>query len=265
MAADPRHVREALRRTETQLQKLVEPMEGQLHDAARALAATEDRLRATHVALVKQLAFWRDLLYECEHAVDEDGGQPDCSALYRRCAMIEGQIDRLRRLQTELEQTTAQYDKAAAEVRRAIHDDVPAAIHWLHDRDTALARFDDSGSIGALVAAAGGSQAEKLVTLGRAALASGNPVLLTIFAAAFDGMGTHGAKYNAARQSFLRSLAPFSVARGPAEKPISFHLEREWWSPPEGEDGTVWQRDQTTIWNADSQPSTFYAVVVNEG
>lgn len=207
MAADPRHVREALRRTETQLQKLVEPTERQLHDAARALAATEDRLRATHVALVKQLAFWRDLLYECEHAVDEDGGQPDCSALYRRCAMIEGQIDRLRRLQTELEQTTAQYDKAAAEVRRAIHDDVPAAIHWLHDRDTALARFDDSGSIGALVAAAGGSQAEKLVTLGRAALASGNPVLLTIFAAAFDGMGTHGAKYNAARQSFLRSLA----------------------------------------------------------
>lgn len=68
-----------------------------------------------------------------------------------------------------------------------------------------------------------------------------------------------------ARTSFLRSLAPFSVARGPAEKPISFHLEREWWSPPEGEDGTVWQRDQTTIWNPDSQPSTFYAVVVNEG
>lgn len=64
------------------------------------------------------------------------------------------------------------------------------------------------------------------------------------------------------RANFLRSLTPFTVSRGQADKPISFHLEREWWSPPEEEEGTLWQRDKTTIWNPDSQPSTFYAVVL---
>ncbi len=207
MAADPRHVREALRRTETRLQGLVEPTERQLHEATRAIAAAEERLRAAHTALEKELAYWRDLLYECEHTEDEDGRRPDCSGLYRRCAAIERQIDHLRRLQNEFAQTTAHYQKAAAEARRAIHDDVPAANHWLRDRDAALSRFDTTGSVGMMVAAAGVSQAERLVTLGRAALSSGNPALLSTFSAAFKGMGTHGSRYATARQSFLRSLA----------------------------------------------------------
>lgn len=68
-----------------------------------------------------------------------------------------------------------------------------------------------------------------------------------------------------ARTTFLRSLASFTVSRGPAEKPIAFQLQREWWSPPEREDGTSWRKDRISIWNPDSQPSTFYAVVVNDG
>jgi hypothetical protein len=65
-----------------------------------------------------------------------------------------------------------------------------------------------------------------------------------------------------ARKTFLRSLAGFAVERGLSVKPISLKLERPWWDPPDQEEGTFWKRGEVTIWNPDSQPESFYAVVL---
>ena len=64
------------------------------------------------------------------------------------------------------------------------------------------------------------------------------------------------------RKDLLRSLTGFEVSRGEAEKPIALELEREWWSPPRKQQGTTWTREDITVWNPDSEPETFYAVVL---
>ena len=65
----------------------------------------------------------------------------------------------------------------------------------------------------------------------------------------------------ASRGELLRSLNGFETSRGPLKKPISLELERPWWSPPKGQEGTYWVRSAVTVWNPDGQPDTFYAVI----
>ncbi len=65
-----------------------------------------------------------------------------------------------------------------------------------------------------------------------------------------------------ARKALLPSLSSFQVSRGKAEKPIALKLERAWWNPPEGEQGTLWRNGGVSIWNPDSRPDIFYAVVL---
>lgn len=66
------------------------------------------------------------------------------------------------------------------------------------------------------------------------------------------------------RTEFLRALSDFEVSRGVAERPISLKLERMWWSPPGGEEGTYWKREEATIWSPDRYPETFFVVVLLE-
>jgi hypothetical protein len=67
------------------------------------------------------------------------------------------------------------------------------------------------------------------------------------------------------RAALLRSLAALRVSRGKADKPIALELERPWWDPPEGVEGTYWRAGGTTVWNPDSLPDLFYAVVLLPG
>lgn len=65
------------------------------------------------------------------------------------------------------------------------------------------------------------------------------------------------------RVAFLQALADpaFAVSRGRPQKPIALKLERDWWNPPEKQEGTLWKRDRVAIWNPDSESHAFFAVV----
>lgn len=69
---------------------------------------------------------------------------------------------------------------------------------------------------------------------------------------------------DAPRRDFLRSLSDFEVTHGVPEKPISLKLERAWWDPPDKQEGTTWKRGEVTVWNPDTRPDLFYAVLATE-
>jgi hypothetical protein len=146
--------------------------------------------------------------------VDDEGRRPNCSQYYRRVQNIKDAISQLAALGQRYERTVGHYQTAAAGLREVIGKDIPAAAHWLREREKALEKFE-GGAVGITSRSPAKASAPKsgtapgidaLNAFGAAAVASGSPALLSAFNSYFAGMGGHGYKYQKARQAYLRSL-----------------------------------------------------------
>jgi hypothetical protein len=205
MAGDPRQVREAMRTMEANLQRLVEPTEMQMREAERAIENTTTYLQNAENAV-------RNAMEQCQRDIDacedmrRDGYDVNCGYLYYRYSELERTYRQLVTYQQQLRKMVDKYQSAAGGARQVIYETVPSACHWLREREAALKKFDTTRGIATSTSQSKGSQAENLGQFGRAAIASGNPALLSAFLGTFEGMGTHGYKYKRARQEFLRSL-----------------------------------------------------------
>ncbi|MCZ2156795.1 MAG: hypothetical protein LC114_23355 [Bryobacterales bacterium] len=214
MSGDPQQVIVALRAVETRLQGMVGPAEEQLRLAERQIARAREMIEVALVDLQRALAQAEQALAECESQVDDEGRRPDCSGYNRKIESIEIQISQMMAARQQFESCVYSYQNAANAIREVISQDIPAATHWLRERERALKKFE-SGSVG--VKSGGGGSAtgaskssmpslESIVAAGKIGLATGNAALLSAFNAYFEGMGTHGAKYRRAQQEYFRSI-----------------------------------------------------------
>lgn len=213
MAGDPSRVREAMRAMETHLQGMVVPAEEQLDNVERMIAQAATMVEQAMASLTRQLAQAEDALADCEAQETEDY-RPNCSQYYRHCRQIESILSQTAAMGQQFEREVGRYQGAAAGLREVIGHDIPAATHWLRDRERALEKFErDSVGVKAQgkPKASGpkpraGSNIDAINAFGATAIASGNATLLSAFNSIFEGMGGHGYKYQKARQEYLRSL-----------------------------------------------------------
>lgn len=206
MATDPQKVRTALRVVETQLQGSIEPIESHLQARAQTINHMDEALNNVGALLNRQ---YMELKLACQDCVAQRSSDRnvDCSSLFRALEKQERILGNFERIRQSYRQAVRQYQNSAHGARRVIQQDIPAACHWLRERDDALAKFDGGLSTGSKTEASGMSRDTKqLLTLGQAAVATRDPHLLGTFLAALDRMGNHGSIYQRNRQQFLRNL-----------------------------------------------------------
>jgi hypothetical protein len=205
MAADPRLVREAVRMTETRLQGMVEPTERLLQTTGHTITNTAETLNAIAASLREKLELTKQALKECEERKGRDK-RVNCNRLLQRHQNLERKISQLASLQQEFNRAADRYRIAATGARQAIYEDIPAACHWLRQRETALSKFDNSGGVDLSSNPNTNSRLDKSARLGQAATATRDGTAATTFSKSLSGMGNHGSLYKKAQQQHLRSL-----------------------------------------------------------
>jgi len=211
MMINPQQVIAALRSIETDLHGLIVPIEDALNAARQAIEQQQRRSDDVRMALERKLAEAQADLKRCNNRV-QDNDPPDCSRYKALIDKYQTLLVEARNAHGLLEDAARTFEYQATMVPKVVQKVIPAATHWLRERENALEDFEHASGAADIERIRFDAGMERVIAHNppnirtiSATQVSAYMTLISVIPASVGG--GHGYIYHKARQQFLYGLA----------------------------------------------------------